>query len=83
MKIEKGTLVKIAHARKGTFYAIAAKNFDTEDDWYPIAVAENNANAVCGITMRWFPGEHIPCHRTLCKSIGVIIAPKPTQQEAP
>ena len=65
MKIEKGTLVKVSHSRKGEFTGIATDDFDTEDvGFYPIALAENKA--VMGMDTEWFPGENVPCKSTLC-----------------
>ena len=62
MKITKGTLLNITHSRKGTFKAIAYKDFDTDEEtWYPVTVAQSG---VRGMLEDWFDGEKIPCRNT-------------------
>ena len=65
MEIKEGTKLKVRHARKGAFDAVATADFDTEkDEWYPVATAE----VVKGKStmMEWVPGESIPCRNSLC-----------------
>jgi len=51
MKIKKGDTVEVKHDRKGTFIAIAIRDFDTEtEQFYPLSV----------------DGEEVPCRNTLC-----------------
>jgi len=43
MIITKGQIVEVNHNRKGTFTAIANKEFDTEkDEWYPLNLCQSN-----------------------------------------
>ena len=66
MLIKKGTKVKVEHARKGKFIAIAKKNFDTDkEQFYPVVLAEGEA--VEGRNDYWEQGEVIPCNKNLCK----------------
>lgn len=66
MKIEKGTKLKIDHCRKGKFNAVALRDFDSTDDWFPVAVAEDNSDVVRGAANDWVPGEEIPCRGSFC-----------------
>lgn len=46
--------------RKGSFKAVAIRDFDTEaDEFYPIATEE----FVSGMSTDWEPGEEIPARR--------------------
>ena len=62
MQIKKGTKLKVRHSRKGKFLGIAAKDFSTDDEWYPIKATESTF----GISNGWDSGERIPCRGSLC-----------------
>lgn len=69
MKINKGDLLKIKSSRKGTYTAIATKDFDTEtDEWYSVALADKN-KAIVGMNPDnlWIAGDEVPCRRGLCE----------------
>jgi len=68
MNIKKDTILKIKHSRKGTFIGKAIKDFNTNDEWYPIVVEDEE---VKGINTIWEKGEDIPCRNSLC-SIEII-----------
>jgi len=64
MLIKKGQKIFVKHKRKGSFNAIAEKDFDTEkDEWYPIILDDD---MVDGLNTDWVKGEHIPARRGLC-----------------
>lgn len=62
MKIKKGTKLLINHQRKGIFKAEATKDFDTDDNWYPVTAAQT----VTGKVHEWNPGEPMQCRKDLC-----------------
>ncbi|MGN0462973.1 MAG: hypothetical protein ACI4HZ_11095 [Ruminococcus sp.] len=63
MFIKKGSKLVVNDFRKGTFSAVATKDFDTEiDEFYPIACCER----VVGLTKVWFTGDEIPARKSLC-----------------
>lgn len=63
MIVKKGTRVRVTHQRKGTFEAIAIRDFDTEqEEFYPFATLEY----VQGMSMNWEAGESIECRNSLC-----------------
>ena len=64
MVIKKGTKLKVFHSRKGTFVGIAFEDFDTDDEWYNIAVADEQEEVV-GLTKSWVAGEEAPCRKGL------------------
>jgi len=67
MKVKKGQLLKINHARKGSFVAVALRDFSSEEEsWLPIAIAEGY---VKGLTEGWVEGDEIPCRASLVRSI--------------
>lgn len=64
MIIKEGTKLTVRHSRRGIFEGIAKRDFDTEtEEFYPIATAEY----VNGINSERFPGEDVPCRKTLCE----------------
>ena len=63
MKIKENTELIIRHNRKGLFRAIAEKDFDTDDEWYPILTLE----PVEGKANEWDIGERIPCKGKFCR----------------
>jgi len=65
MKIIKGTLLKVNHDRKGIFTGIATEDFDTDDTFYTIAVAQEKP--VEGNVTKWYKGNKIPCRASLCR----------------
>lgn len=63
MLVKKGTKLRVAHKRKGTFTGYAAEDFDTETtEFYPIKTAQ----FVSGMANDWEAGESVPCRNTLC-----------------
>ena len=69
MKIEKGQLVRVNHCRKGTFFAIAERAFDTKkEEWYPFVVVQK---VVRGLNTDWIEGDKVPCRGEFCE-IGVL-----------
>ena len=67
MKIKSGSLLEINHERKGRFLAIACADFDTDkEEFYPVAIAEQQTEGVIGLVNEWLPGEEIPCRRSFC-----------------
>lgn len=65
MLIKKGTKVKVEHARKGKFIAIAKKDFNTDkEQFYPLVLVEGET--VEGRSDYWEQGEVIPCNSNLC-----------------
>ena len=64
MLVNQGDLLTITHARKGTFDAVALRDFDTDtEEWYPVALASQEC--VEGSTTDWVGGESIPCRASL------------------
>ena len=63
MLIKKYTKLNVKHSRKGTFEGVSTKDFDTNDKWYPIAVA---GKKVEGINTEWIAGDLIPCKSSFC-----------------
>ena len=64
MEIKKGTKLKVFHSRKGHFVGIASADFNTDDEWYNIAVADEQKE-VSGLTKSWLAGEETPCRKGL------------------
>ena len=65
MKIKKGDILIIEHARKGTFKAKAIKDFDTDKaEFYPVITLETVLSA--NSSRRWIEGKEIPCRASLC-----------------
>lgn len=63
MFIKKGQKLVINDCRKGTFNAVATKDFDTEtEEFYPVACCE----LVVGLTRVWRTGDIIPARKNLC-----------------
>ena len=63
MKIKKGTIVKVKEPKWGDYIGIARTDFDTEDEWYAIAVHQEKP--VYGISKIWNNGDEIPCRNGL------------------
>ena len=63
MFIKKGQKLVINDSRKGTFNAVATKDFDTDiEEFYPVACSE----LVVGLTRVWKTGDEIPARKSLC-----------------
>ena len=63
MKIKKGTLRVVSSRRKGTFEAEALRDFDTEDEFYPVTPLSE----VRGLANVWNYGDEIPCRKGLAE----------------
>jgi len=70
MKIKKNDLIEINHQRKGVFRAIAERDFDTQDYFYPVILA--SPERVEGLITNWSLGEKIPCIKQLCTITEII-----------
>ncbi len=62
--IKKGTILKINHTRKGQFYGMAIRNFNTKEEFYPIKVIQ--LKSVQGMNTEWSVLDKIPCRKSLC-----------------
>jgi len=70
VKIKEGQLLKINHRRKGTFVAVALRDFNSEEEtWFPVALVEGY---VKGMTTGWVPGNEIPCRASLIGNIEIL-----------
>lgn len=64
MKILKGQRIVVKDTRKGRFFAIAKKDFDTvNDEWYPCILDQN---ILYGLSNEWRIGDEVPARRGLC-----------------
>lgn len=78
MKVKKGQLLRIRHARKGTFVAVALTDFDTDEvEYWPVAVAEGYVERAAS---DWSPGESIPCRAALVAAVE-LVAPAEVEAE--
>lgn len=70
MKVEKGQLLRIEHARKGEFVAVAVTDFDTDAvEYWPVAAVEGYVEGSgCG----WVPGRPIPCRASMARIVAVL-----------
>ena len=69
MVIKQGTILTINHSRYGIFQARATRNFDRDDNWYPVVVADGER--VQGETRAWCSGDSIPCRKALVTHLEV------------
>ena len=70
MKITKNTKLIVRDRRKGKFFGIAAKDFDTEvDEFYPILLDQPYLS---GMANDWEQGEEVPCRRGISE-VEVIV----------
>lgn len=70
MLVKEGQLVKIEHVRKGTFVAVALRDFDSEEEIYlPLALAEGYVE---GLSRGWAIGESIPCRARLVQIVELL-----------
>lgn len=60
MKIEKGRKLLIKDKRKGNFFAIANKDFDTDDEWYDVILDQDYLE---GMANDWVRGESVPARK--------------------
>ena len=60
MKIKKGTKLLIRDKRKGNFLAIANADFDTDDEWYSVALDQDYLE---GAANDWVRGEEVPARK--------------------
>jgi len=60
MKVTKGQKLTIRCSRKGTYNAIASKDFDTETDEFA-GVTLDQDEPVRGMSKDWENGDEIPC----------------------
>ena len=63
MKIKKGQKLTVIDSRKGTYNGVAKEDFDTDDEWYSVAVDQDES--ICGLNNEWFKGDSIPCRNGL------------------
>lgn len=76
MKIKKGSLLLVKSSRKGTYKAIALKDFDTEnDEWYSVALAQEKPLNGFQTIAKWEEGDEVPCRRGLC-TVELLEEPK-------
>jgi hypothetical protein len=62
VKVKKGEKLVIVDSRKGTYHAVATSNFDTEkDNWYDVAVDQDEPIYGIGSGNVWRKGDGIPC----------------------
>ena len=73
MKITKNTLIQINSSRHPTFNAIAVKDFDTNDEWYPVSLTDDYLE---GMSKYWLKGEEVPCRKSLVRSFKIITEAK-------
>ena len=52
MTIKKNTLVKVGHTRHGVFNAKAFKNFNTDDEWYPLVLTDSLSEGMSTIWIK-------------------------------
>ena len=73
LKIKKGQRLRIEHRRKGTFTAIALRDFDSDEEaWFPVAPAEESVGGLGVLSGAWMPGEEIPCRASLARIIEIL-----------
>lgn len=65
MNYKKGDLLLIEHCRKGNFFGRAKRDFNTDEEFYPIISDE--IRSIDGLNNSWENGEEIPCRKSLCR----------------
>lgn len=64
MRIKKGQKLRVNCSRKGAYDAVALEAFDTEkDEWYQVAVDQDEAISGASNGQYWFKGDEIPCRK--------------------
>lgn len=69
MTIKKNTLIQINSSRHPIFKATAIKDFDTNDEWYPVSLADDYLE---GMSKCWVKGDEIPCRKSLVRTFKII-----------
>lgn len=67
MIIKKNTLVEVC-SRHGVFCASVIEDFDTNNEWYPLALTDDFLE---GVSKTWFKGEEIPCRKSFVEYIKI------------
>ncbi len=64
MQIKAGDKLTVRCSRKGTYLAVATKDFDTEaDEWYHVTLDQDEV--LEGACICWQRGDNVPCRRGL------------------
>ena len=62
MQIKAGDKLTVRCSRKGTYLAVATKDFDTEaDEWYHVTLDQDEV--LDGFSTYWERGDSVPCRR--------------------
>lgn len=64
MKISEGTKLAVNDKRRGSYFAIANSDFDTNDEWYDILLDQPYLN---GLSNTWIKGENIPARKGIAE----------------
>lgn len=63
MQFKAGDKLTVRCSRRGTYLAVATKDFDTEaDEWYPVTLDQEYLE---GSSTYWERGDEVPCRRGL------------------
>lgn len=74
MIIKKDEVVKVRDSRKGTFFAKATEDFNTDEcEFYPLVLWQDDP--VQGLSTNWIKGESIPSRRGLSTIIRQGVKP--------
>jgi len=65
MKVSEGQRLKVNHSRSGKWEGVATKDFDTEEEFYPIKLDQDEP--VHGMSTAWIRGDNMPCRDIFCK----------------
>ena len=60
MKISANTKLKVDDKRKGSYFAIANSDFDTNDEWYDISLDQPYLE---GMANTWIRGDKVPARK--------------------
>ncbi|UTC65204.1 hypothetical protein E4O00_03290 [Treponema sp. OMZ 788] len=69
MIIKKNTLIQINSSIHSVFKATAIKDFNTNEEWYPLYLADDYLE---GASKFWAKGEEVPCRKCFVKSFKII-----------
>jgi hypothetical protein len=69
MDVKQGQILSINHSRHGRFKAQATRDFNTDENWYPVIVADGEM--VKGWSKDWHEGDSIPCRKSLVTHLEV------------
>ena len=65
MHVNKGARIRVDHDSKGVFLAVAERDFDTGDDYYPVLLDQDRLeNRQTGSV--WHRGENVPLRPRFC-----------------